>query len=240
MLPSLVAEEVTAETGAECSAAMVRRRLHSTDDTRKTPMPVYFRRASVEEVIGWQRMMRCWISCLERDDFLLYAIDQTTMMLDYHNKAGPWGPRGERVYMRYYGQHRHVMASADVSPDGPTVWQVTDQFWTAEMLEFMGRLMRRRKIGLVMDKAPVHRSRAVQDLIEDNKDRLRVQHFPTGWPELNILERGWSVLKSRPFMYRRYETLDERIGEVKNFLGSYRFNTDVAGTLLAKPIAMTF
>ena len=90
------------------------------------------------------------------------------------------------------------------------------------------------------DKAPAYRSRAIQDLIEDNKDRLRVKYFPTGWPELNILERGWSVLKSRPFMYRRYETLDERIGEVKNFLGSYRFNTDVAGTLLAKPIAKTF
>ena len=97
----------------------------------------------------------------------------------------------------------------------------------------------RRKIGLVMDKAPVHRSRAVRDMIED-KDRLRVQYFPTGWPELNIPERGRSVLKSRPFMYRRYETLDERIGEAKNFLGSYRLNTDVAGTIPAKPIAKTF
>ena len=237
VFPSCVAEDVTAETGVECSKAMVRRRLHAMRWTRKTPMPAYFRRASVEEVIKWQRMMRYWISCLKRDGFWLYAIDQSTMMLDYQNKAGPWGPEGERIYMRYYGQHRHIMVCAGVSPDGPTVWQVTNQFRTAEAVEYLKLLMRRRKIGLVMDKAPVHRSRAVQDLIEDNKDRLRVQYFPTGWPELNIMERGWSVLKSRPFIYKQYETIDERIGEAKNFLGSYRFNTDVAGTLLAKPIA---
>ena len=240
VFPSLIADEVAAETGVECNAAKVRRHLHGMGYTRKTPVPSYHRHDSVEDVLKWQRMMVRWISCLERDGFWLYAIDQTTMQLDYDNKRGPWSPEGERVYMPYYGQHRRVMVSAGVSPDGPTVWQVTTQFKTAEAVEYLKLLMRRRKIGLVMDKAPVHRSRAVQDLIEDNPHRLRVQYFPTGWPELNIMERGWSVLKSRPFIYKRYDTLDERIAEVKNFMGSYRFSRDVAGTLLAKPIAKIF
>ena len=73
VLPSLVAE-ATAETGAECSAATVRRRMHSTDYARKTPMPVYFRRASAEEAIGWQKMTGYWISLPERDDFLLVTV----------------------------------------------------------------------------------------------------------------------------------------------------------------------
>ena len=240
VFPSSIAEDVTEDTGTECSAAMVRNYLNSINWSPKTPMPAYFRRDSVEAVIAWQRMMGRWISCLERDGFLLYVIDQTTMRLDYDNKRGPWSPKGERVYMPYYGQHRKLMVSAGVSPDGPTVWQVTTQFKAAEAVEYLKLLMRRRKIGLVMDKAPVHRSRAVQDLIEDNKDRLRVKYFPTGWPELNAMERGWSVLKSRPFIYKRYETLDERIAEVKNFMGSYRFYSDVAGALLAKPVAKTF
>ena len=240
VFPSLVAEAVTAETGVECNAAKVRRRLHENDYTRKTPVPAYYRRDSVEDVLEWQKKIGYWTSCLERDGFCLYAMDQATIMLDYQNKAGPWSPEGQRVYMGYYGQHRKIMVCAGVSPDGPTVWQVTNQFRAADAVEYLKLLMRRRKVGLIMDKAPVHRSRAVQDLIEDNKHRLRVQYFPTGWPELNIMENGWSVLKSRPFIYKRYDTLDERIAEVKNFMGSYRFSRDVAGAALAEPIAKTF
>ena len=240
MIPSLVAEKATKKTGVKCTAAMIRYRLNKMKWTRKVPMPVYFRRAMIEAVIAWQRSTKRWISRLRKDGFLMYVADQSNLTLDYDNKRGPWSPQGQRVYSRYDGKHDKIVVTAALSPDGRPVCWITDRFRAKEAVDFLKALMKRGKIALILDKSPVHRSRAVQKLIKDNPDRLRVRYFPTGWPELNAAERFWSVLKSNRFNFIHYESADDRITAVENFCNEYHFNIDVEKVLFAKPIAKTF
>ena len=240
VFPSSIAEDVTKDTGIECSPALVRDYLNSKNWSPKVPIPVYYNRDSVEDVIKWQRMMKRWIPRLEMDGFLFYVMDQSNMVLDHVAKSGPWAPKGERVFTRYYGGHRRIVVTLAISSSGQPVCWITDQFRTTEAVDFLKDLMKRGKIALVMDKAPVHRSRAVQKLIEENPDRLQVQYFPTGWPELNGAEHEWSVLKSHRLNFRRYETADARIDAIEDFCNTYHFDIDIKKVLFTKPVAKTF
>lgn len=240
VIPTVLSATSGSRLGVHVPAPTFRRRLHQLDWTPKVPMPVYFRRDSVEDVIRWQRGIKYWISCLSRDGFLLYVMDEANVVLDHVNKRGPWSPRGERVYTPYYGNHRRIVVTAAISSEGPPVTWITDRFRVAEAVGFLEDVMKVGKVGLVMDKAPTHMSRAVQNLIADNSDRLRVRYFPTGWPELNATEHVWSPLKSAAFNHMTYETVDQKVDAVENFINAYHFNNDVKKVILAEPVAKTF
>ena len=175
-----------------------------------------------------------------KDGFRLHVMDQTAMVLDYKNTRGPWSKKGERIYERYNGNHERIMVCGAISSHGDQLFSITRKFHTEEAVEFLELLMRRRKIGLIMDKSSVHKSNAVLDLIDDNPHRIRVRVFPTGWPQLNAIEHCWSVLKSRPFMHAKYESADARIDAVEEFLNNHTFRMDVERSLFKKPIAKTF
>lgn len=54
-----------------------------------------------------------------------------------------------------------------------------------------------KKLLLIWDGLPVHRSRKVKDYLETQKDWLRVERFPAYSPELNPIEYLWSAMKRR-------------------------------------------
>lgn len=61
------------------------------------------------------------------------------------------------------------------------------KFKNAVFVEFMKRLLKQatRKIYLIIDGHPVHRSRAVTKFVADNAQRLRPIRLPGYCPELN-------------------------------------------------------
>lgn len=143
------------------------------------------------------------------------------LVLDRTVKRDPWSPKGQRVYSAYYGDHAVIAVTGAFSSHGPLKSEITDRFRAREAVELLEGLIKRRKIALISDKSPARRSRRVQGFIDDNRHRLRVMEFPTGRPELNASENGWSVIKSAPFNRRHYESADERIGAVNEFLNTY-------------------
>ena len=183
--PSVLAEEIRDATGVEYTASACRWMLRKAGWSPKVPMPVHFRRAPVE-VRKWQAGMKRWYSCLVRDGFTFYVMDQVNVLLDYVRRRGPWTRVGERAYLTYHGAHSMAVVCGAISSRGSPVFSITDRFRTDEAVEFLGDLVRRRKVGLVMDRPPVHTSRAVRDFIEDNRRRLRVT-VPHG---LTRAERG--------------------------------------------------
>ena len=238
--PSVLAEEIRDATGVEYTASACRWMLRKAGWSPKAPVPVHFRRAPAGEVLEWQAGVKRWYSCLARDGFTFYVMDQANVLPGYVRRRGPWTHVAERAYMTYHGNHSMAVVCSAISSRGSHVFSITDRFRADEAVEFLGDLVRRRKVGLVMDRSPVHTSRAVRDFIEDNRRRLRVMQFPAGWPELNAVERLWNVMKSRPFVHQRYESVDARIDALEDFLNNYKVRMDVEKILFSKPIAKTF
>ena len=239
VFPMTLAARIKDKEGVSYTQSGMRKILRARQYSPKVPMPVYVNRAPISEVKAWQEETEYWVSCLKKDRFMLYVMDQTTVILDHVDKRGPWSPVGERVYTAYHGKHHRVMVCGAFSTGAEPVFSLTDQFRTPEAFEFITDLARHRKVGVVMDKAGVHTSNKLKTFIEQNPHRIRVREFPTGWPELNASEFVWNTLKSQPFVHAEYSSIDQRIDSIENFLNTYKFNVNVEQHLFKTPIAKT-
>ena len=85
------AAEIRDATGAGYTASACRRLLRRAGWPPKAPAPVHFRRAPVWEVLEWQAGVKRWYSCLVRDGFTFYVMDQANVLLD-RQKARPVDP----------------------------------------------------------------------------------------------------------------------------------------------------
>lgn len=71
---------------------------------------------------------------------------------------------------------------------------------TESLISFLGELkkhMRRRKVILVWDGLPAHKSREMLDYLKAQRDWLRIERLPGYAPELNPAEGPWGNVKGR-------------------------------------------
>ena len=132
VFPKILAARIKSETGVEYTPSGMRKFLHRYNYSPKVPMQSYVNRASISEVIKWQKYMEWRISCLAKEGFRLWVADQTTIILDFISKRGPWSPVGQRVYVPYHGTHQRVVVCGAFSTGKPPVFSITDQFKAPE------------------------------------------------------------------------------------------------------------
>ncbi len=86
-----------------------------------------------------------------------------------------------------------------VSPRGDMRFMVVDgTVRNAEFITFLKRLVAdvRKRVFLIVDGHPTHRSRAVKEYVESLKGKLRLIFLPPYSPELNPDELVWNELKN--------------------------------------------
>lgn len=72
-----------------------------------------------------------------------------------------------------------------------------DQYDFIDLLKDIKKEMRNKKLLLIWDRLPAHRSRAVAKHIDSQALWLRVEHYPGYAPELNPVEFMWSSMKGK-------------------------------------------
>jgi transposase len=89
-------------------------------------------------------------------------------------------------------------------------------------IEFLNRLLRTidRKIFLIIDGHPVHKSKLVRDYVLENSKRLRLIILPPYSPELNPDEMLNQDVKSNAFRESRSKNQEEMIKQVSSYLRS--------------------
>ena len=89
--------------------------LHRHNFTPKVPDATHKNKATNEEVEEWQKSLKRWISCVKRDGFELYVMDETILLHDYVPKRGPWSPKGQKVLRTYFGDHQRRVIYGAIS-----------------------------------------------------------------------------------------------------------------------------
>lgn len=104
-----------------------------------------------------------------------------------------------------------------------------ETFATGVFLEFLKRLIRQnnRKIFLIVDGHPVHRSKKVKEWLAKHTDRIRLYFLPGYSPELNPAEYLNQDVKSNAAGKRRPHNLTELLVNVRNYLHSRQRKPEV-------------
>lgn len=164
--------------------------LHEWGFSRQKPMMRAYQQ-SPEAVSDW----------LERDYPQIQAQAKQEMAeIHWGDEAGlttqeiggtGFAPRGKTPVLRTK-RHRHrVNYLATVSAQGTVRFKLYEgKFESGVMIEFLRRLVSgsERRVFLILDRHPVHRSAAVQDWLTEHEAEIRVFFLPPYSPELNPAE----------------------------------------------------
>lgn len=109
-----------------------------------------------------------------------------------------WAPKGKTPVVKVTGARGGVLAMSAISPSGHFRFRLEKRKINAKvMIEFLkqiGQTHKTRKIAIIMDQAPCHRSKKMKNFI-DNQRQLKIFHIPPYSPELNPDEKVWRHLK---------------------------------------------
>jgi hypothetical protein len=156
-------------------------------------------------------------------DTELYFFDESRF--GTHSKLGyGWFPKGSRTAVNIkLGYKNFYVYSMTHSNNGdhfslilPFVNTQCMNVFLKEMSEYLGD----KKIILVMDQAPWHKSEAL--IIPQN---IRIIHLPPYSPELNPVERLWQYIKSHTIKNRIYDNLGELEQAICDFIKNLNSST---------------
>ena len=135
----------------------------------------------------------------KNDRAILYFEDESGIKLAPVN-GKTWSERGKTPVIRVTGKRGGITAISAVSPSGQLRFRLVKKRVNSKVIiEFLEQILKahgRRKVGVIMDQAPCHKSKAVREYVDSQK-RLEVFYIPPYSPELNPDEKVWKHLKHK-------------------------------------------
>lgn len=128
-----------------------------------------------------------------------------------------WAPRGHTPVLRHpFNWKRLSLAGALAyeadGSDAHLVFELRPGAYNDEtLIEFLSELndIEQRRLLLIWDGLPAHRSRRMINWVRSQRDWLSVERLPGYAPDLNPLEQAWGNLKSQELANLCSNTIDE-------------------------------
>jgi len=133
---------------------------------------------------------------------LFYADEALISLIPYVGRS--WAVPGSRPTVRVSGKRgQHVGVTAAVNQQGRMCFELTkekERFTGRVFIRFLKKMRTEfpmRHIVLIVDGAPIHKSKLVKAFLAKNKGWLRVELLPAYSPELNPTEHSWRFIKTK-------------------------------------------
>lgn len=160
----------------------------------------------------------------EKQDAEILWCDETGVAADHHPGTG-YAPKGERAILEVPAPHIRVNQISAISNEG-TVRFMTykGMLNAATFLVFLAKLVQgsSKKMLLIVDRLPAHKTAGVEEWVEAHKDRIELFYLPRYSPESNPVEYLNNDLKgvvNEAGLPENRETLHSRI---LGFMGRLR------------------
>jgi len=169
----------------------------------------------------------------------IYWEDETGCRSD-HTAGRSYSKRGQTPLIRVNGNRFSCNVISAVNNSGNLVFRVfKGSFVVQVFLDFLKRLVRqvKQKVFLIVDGHPVHKAKALQQWLEENKERIKLFVLPGYSPDLNPDEFLNQDLKANVFKVERPKNQAGLIQQVRGFLFSRQKQPDkVAGYFQAPSV----
>jgi len=151
--------------------------------------------------------------------------DETGMRSD-HQAGTTWAPRGHTPVVSCTGKRFRTNMISSITNRGALAFRIYRCSFTADLfIDFLARLIKfkRRKVFVIVDGHPVHKSEAVQNWVEANESRIEMFFMPGYSPELNPDELLNQDVKTNAVGRQRAKTLYELESNIEQYLIQRQF-----------------
>jgi len=138
-----------------------------------------------------------------------------------HQAGTSYGRKGKTPVIPGTGQRFRCNMISTITNRGQLAFMMfTGRFTSDVMIKFLRRLTRHaeRKVFLIVDRHPVHRSRKVTDWLADHAEQVERFYLPGYSPELNPDELLNQDVKTNAQGRKRPGNAEEMIGNVRAYL----------------------
>ena len=153
----------------------------------------------------------------------IHWLDEMGLRSD-HQAGRSYGRRGQTPVVFGTGQRFRCNMISTITNRGRLAFMVFRQRFTARVfLNFLGRLLRltrktRKKVFLIVDGHPVHKSRSVKRWLAEHAAQMRIFWLPSYSPELNPDELLNQDVKTNALGRVRPINVYEMMGNVRSYL----------------------
>jgi transposase len=158
----------------------------------------------------------------KRDNAEIHWGDEMGLRSD-HQAGTSYGPKGNTPIIPGTGQRFRCNMISTITNRGQLAFMVFKERFTADvMIEFLRRLLRHanRKVCLIHDRHPVHRSRKVTRWIDARPDQIERVFLPGYSPELNPDELLNQDVKTNAHGRQRPQDQQAMLTNVRSYLRS--------------------
>lgn len=193
-----VAAYVFKRWSIQLSISTVTRILHDLGLSFQKPLHKAFQQDPVK-VASWLEVEYPKIKRqAKKEKAEIFFEDEAGMRSDHHS-GRTWGEKGNTPVVKATGARFGFNVISAVNNRGKFEFMILDsKFGAGQFIDFMERLIRykRRKVFLIVDGHPVHKSKSARLWVEKNKDRIALFFLPSYSPQLNPTELAWNCVKS--------------------------------------------
>ena len=163
--------------------------------------------------------------------------DEMGMRSD-HQTGTSYGRRGKTPVIRGTGKRFRCNVISSITNYGTLRFMVFKKRLTSDVfLEFLRRLIRSsdRKVFLIVDRHPVHRSAKVEHWVDRHSDKIAMFYLPKYSPELNPDEMLNNDVKSNALGRQRPATQDEMVDTTRRYLRATQKQPDIVQSYFKAP-----
>jgi transposase len=189
------------------------RLLKRYEQSYKKPEKRYYE-ASEEKQDDWVKNVLPRINQIQRaKNAIMYFEDESCVQLS-PVLGKTWGPVGKVTIQKVTGRRGSVSAISAVSKAGNLFFNIHDsgkRFNADDIIGFLSALLtehKRRHLIVIMDRAPCHTAKKVQDFAFVQK-RLNIFYLPPRSPEFNPAEKIWHHLKHHELKSHQAKNIEE-------------------------------
>jgi len=143
---------------------------------------------------------------------ILYFLDEAGVSLT-PVVGRTWAPKGKTPKIYVTGNRGGFCASSAIGPAGRMVFRIEKKRVNAQAhIDFLSKIILQhpnRKIIIIEDNAPAHKSKLVKEFEMSNKKRIAIYKLPPYSPDLNPDEHVWSYLKGYELKDHQAQKIDE-------------------------------
>lgn len=127
---------------------------------------------------------------------LIVFIDESGLS-ERPTRVRTWAPKGQTPVVQFHFNWKHISAIAGLARSNFLFRLCDGAVNSAQVVEFLKALRRqlKRKLLIIWDGAPQHRSRIVRDYLDSTKGAVQMALLPGYAPDLNPVEYLWAWLK---------------------------------------------
>lgn len=211
-----------------CSVRTVQRYLKAWGFTPQKPR----RQAWERDEAAVQRWLREEYPAIreeaKRQKARIYWADEMGVRSD-HQAGRSYGLRGQTPVVPGTGQRFGCNVVSAITNRGDLAFMVFKRrFVAAVFIQFLQRIVKQagRRVFLIIDRHPVHRSRNVQRWLAAHAYQIRVFYLPGYSPELNPDEMLNNDVKANAVGRRRPHNQKELMQNVRGYLGRRKSKPD--------------